>query len=115
MKAAWLESAACAQIGDPDLWFPPRGGTARPAQRVCAACPVAAECLELWRSLPPDLAIHGVWAGRTGRVQLVHTDDKPCAGCGEPIPRGQRRRCDPCTVERRAETQRGYRRQRVAS
>ena len=42
---AWMSQALCAQV-DPDLWFQEKGGSSRPAKRVCAACPVADECLQ---------------------------------------------------------------------
>ena len=58
--------ALCAQT-DPEMFFPEKGGNLRPARAVCAACPVTAECLELWRSLPPNQAVYGVWGGRSSR------------------------------------------------
>jgi WhiB family redox-sensing transcriptional regulator len=39
----WMDRALCAQLA-PDAWFP-EGGPATSARRVCAACPVRAECL----------------------------------------------------------------------
>ena len=41
----WAEDALCAQT-DPELFFPDKGGTCAPARRVCARCPVRAECLQ---------------------------------------------------------------------
>jgi WhiB family redox-sensing transcriptional regulator len=41
----WADSALCAQT-DPELFFPGKGGTSAPAKRICAACPVRAECLQ---------------------------------------------------------------------
>ncbi len=43
--AGWEASALCAQT-DPDTFFPEKGGASTPAKRVCAVCPVRAECLE---------------------------------------------------------------------
>ena len=48
----------------PDLFYPQRGGTARPAKLICEFCPVKQECL--------DYAIengekHGVWGGLSER------------------------------------------------
>lgn len=40
----WTDQALCAQV-DPEIFFPPRGDMAFPAKRVCARCPVKAECL----------------------------------------------------------------------
>lgn len=41
----WREAAICAQT-DPEAYFPIKGGSTRPAKRVCAVCPVTTECLE---------------------------------------------------------------------
>ncbi len=44
--SAWRDRAACVALGvDPEVFFPDRGGSARPAKRVCARCPVRAACL----------------------------------------------------------------------
>jgi len=40
------EGALCAQVGMPDMWFPEPGANLSAAKRVCAECPLAAECLE---------------------------------------------------------------------
>lgn len=42
----WQDDALCAQI-DPDLFFPESGDwlAARQAKEICAACPVAEQCL----------------------------------------------------------------------
>ncbi len=40
----WTDQAVCAQV-DPEIFFPPRGDMGFPAKRVCARCPVRAECL----------------------------------------------------------------------
>lgn len=59
----WTESALCAQV-DTEIFFPEMGGSLRAAKRVCAMCPVAAECLEY------ALVNHeefGVWGGRSAR------------------------------------------------
>lgn len=57
----WGASALCAQT-DPELFFPPRGESPRPAKSVCARCPVQWPCLE-WALTDPDL--HGVVGGTT--------------------------------------------------
>ena len=41
---AWTADALCAQT-DPEAFFPPQGGLSTDGLRVCAACPVTAECL----------------------------------------------------------------------
>ncbi len=66
----WAEQALCAQA-DPDTWFPEQGRhtlTAK-AKRICAACPVRAECLDYaltgadtWRGITT-----GIWGGTTPR------------------------------------------------
>jgi WhiB family redox-sensing transcriptional regulator len=46
---AWMEFALCAET-DPELFFPEKGAASsqiRAAKRVCAACPVTAQCLDL--------------------------------------------------------------------
>ncbi|UIX29471.1 WhiB family transcriptional regulator [Streptomyces sp. GQFP] len=72
----WLRQAACAGE-DPELFFPV--GTAGPAlrdiataKRVCARCPVAAQCLD-WALRSGQTS--GVWGG-TGedeRAELLRT------------------------------------------
>jgi WhiB family redox-sensing transcriptional regulator len=62
----WRDRALCAQV-DPDLWFPEKGCSPRPAVRICQDCPVRAECLSY------ALAHHewwGVWGGLTYRERL---------------------------------------------
>ncbi len=41
----WMSDAACAETA-PDMFFPDKGGSTREVKRVCAVCPVVAECLE---------------------------------------------------------------------
>lgn len=43
---AWQDEALCAEVGDDDLWFPPKGGSTRTAKAICARCPVREPCLE---------------------------------------------------------------------
>lgn len=40
----WRDDAACRDIDDPDIFFPPKGNTYRAARRVCLSCPVRLEC-----------------------------------------------------------------------
>jgi len=58
----WRAQAACAQL-DPALFFPD-GGEAETwqAKRVCAACPVRAECLRFALAGPEP---YGIWGGLT--------------------------------------------------
>jgi WhiB family transcriptional regulator, redox-sensing transcriptional regulator len=55
----WVEGALCAQT-DPEVFFPKDGGPIGRARRVCAACPVVADCLEY--ALANEEAF-GVWGG----------------------------------------------------
>ena len=66
--ADWMERALCAQV-DPELFYPEIGGDARPARRICQACPVIDQCLQ--HSLDTEEE-HGVWGGltRTERRKL---------------------------------------------
>jgi len=59
----WQDAALCAQT-DPELFFPEKGGSVRAPKQVCAACPVAAECLEfaLENRIP-----FGIFGGTTER------------------------------------------------
>jgi WhiB family redox-sensing transcriptional regulator len=63
----WAEQALCAQ-SDPNAWFPEPGGRGQPAAlRICAACPVRAQCLDhalagadTWQGIST-----GIWGGTT--------------------------------------------------
>jgi WhiB family redox-sensing transcriptional regulator len=62
----WQDHAACLPL-DPELFFPiGTTGAAVPqieqAKRICAQCPVMAECLEFALSSRQD---YGVWGGLT--------------------------------------------------
>ena len=58
----WRDRALCAlPLFDADDWFPPRGpDPGRKAKAVCAACPVAAECLGY--ALEHGIR-EGIWGG----------------------------------------------------
>lgn len=57
----WGDRAECLRAG-PDLHYPPKGGDALPAQRLCAVCPVRRECLA--EAVRQDER-HGIWGGMT--------------------------------------------------
>lgn len=63
LPGAWVEEALCAQT-DPEEFFPPKGRSPREAKKVCAACPVAAECLAYALD---NGERHGVWGGLSER------------------------------------------------
>jgi len=61
----WRDFALCAEA-DPDAFFPEKGGSTRNARRVCAACPVAPQCLEFALAHMHhrhDAGMFGIWAG----------------------------------------------------
>ena len=60
---AWRADALCAET-DPEAFFPEKGGSTRDAKRVCAGCPVRAECLEF--ALAGDERF-GIWGGLSER------------------------------------------------
>lgn len=58
-----MDESACTQDDD-KLFFPnglTKGGDALEAKRICAACPVFAECHQFTADGPTPS--HGVWAG----------------------------------------------------
>jgi WhiB family redox-sensing transcriptional regulator len=59
----WRDEGLCAQT-DPDAFFPDKGGSVKPAKKVCAACPVQALCLEY--ALAHDER-YGIWGGLSER------------------------------------------------
>lgn len=87
---AWQDQAAC-RGHDAELFFPELGDTDRRiprAKKICAGCPVRADCLEAAMRMEAGLYYRsGVWGGlsakqrrelhrcRTGRCQ--HTDGCP--------------------------------------
>ena len=69
--SGWWDEVVCAQT-DPELFFPETGNRPREAKKVCARCPVRAECLTY--ALTQD-RVYGVWGGTTEqeRRQLTTT------------------------------------------
>lgn len=57
---------------DPDLWFPPVGGTgsagSKLAKMLCRSCPIVAECLAYALDHPEVL---GIWGGASNRERDV--------------------------------------------
>ncbi len=68
MTTPVLAGAVCATV-DPELWFPPPGGSTKAAKELCFTCPVRVACLEVAMASP----VLGVWAGTTtqDRVRLA--------------------------------------------
>lgn len=65
----WMDRGLCAEIGDPDAWFPEKGASTRTAKRVCAACDVRQQCLDYALGTGQ---VDGVWGGTSPeeRVEL---------------------------------------------
>jgi hypothetical protein len=59
-RPAWHAQAACRGAG-PASWFPGRGDDVRPAQAVCATCPVAEPCAAAGEGET------GIWGGMSER------------------------------------------------
>jgi hypothetical protein len=57
----WHADGLCQQV-DPELFYPEKGETAKPAKAVCDRCDVRDKCLQ-W-ALDNDEK-HGVWGGKT--------------------------------------------------
>ena len=41
----WQTLSLCAQV-DPEIFYPEKGGSTKPAKQVCLSCEVRTECLE---------------------------------------------------------------------
>lgn len=70
-SVAWMDNALCAQA-DPDVWFSETGHTAA-AQRICARCPVQANCLAHVEDLEAPMygRRYGTWAGLPGATRTA--------------------------------------------
>lgn len=66
-EIAWQDWGMCSQTS-PDAFFPDKGQPTAAAKRVCATCPVQAECLEY--ALANDERF-GVWGGLSERERRV--------------------------------------------
>jgi WhiB family redox-sensing transcriptional regulator len=76
---AWKLDAAC-RGSDVSLFFPLKGEDSRPAQRVCAGCPVRAECESYAGSL---WITAGVWGGLSERQRRVARSERRKARSGQ--------------------------------
>ena len=68
MDADWMEVGKCKDLS-PSIFFPSDGVGVQEAQRICAECPVADQCLEYALTERVD---HGVWGGKSERVDKAH-------------------------------------------
>jgi WhiB family transcriptional regulator, redox-sensing transcriptional regulator len=77
----WQSNAACRDVPDPDIFFPEKGKNgddAKHAKQICAACPVAAQCLEYAFAIRQgyDYGIYGgLTAGERARLLLSRSRD----------------------------------------
>ena len=62
-REPWMDDGLCAQTF-PEAFFPEQGSSARDAKRICAACPVKAQCLEYALRNGERF---GVWGGLSER------------------------------------------------
>jgi WhiB family redox-sensing transcriptional regulator len=60
---SWMADARCRDV-PPEVFFPSDGAGVEVAQRYCAVCPVAGQCLEY--ALDNHIE-HGVWGGASER------------------------------------------------
>lgn len=60
---AWTVDALCAQT-DPEVFFPEKSGTTKPAKRICDGCPVRQQCLDY--ALDNEEPF-GIWGGLSVR------------------------------------------------
>lgn len=63
LRPAWHREAACRGLGTA-MFFPGRGEDLRPAQAICAGCPVTTACAAAAAS---DPLTEGIWAGVSTR------------------------------------------------
>lgn len=62
-EATWRDSALCAQT-DPDTFYPEKGGSTRPAKRLCGSCEVRQQCLDYALTNGERF---GIWGGLSER------------------------------------------------
>lgn len=60
---SWQNDAQCVGV-DPDLFFPERGASTRPAKTICRHCPVQVDCLVFAIC---NGAKHGIYGGTSER------------------------------------------------
>lgn len=98
----WMRDAAC-KGSNPDLFFPTTGEDPRPAQRICATCPVKEQCADY--GIGEEMGIYGGLTGKqrerlrrqhefkrmkplrrqhgtlAGFYQHAHLGEKACRAC----------------------------------
>lgn len=85
----WQDRAACRDVGDPELFFPPTGPPSQRVFQLCDPCPVRVECLDYALSAEsPDRANvgnrHGIWGGTTPqeRASIAREQSRGQQHCG---------------------------------
>ncbi|KNX35954.1 hypothetical protein VV01_21525 [Luteipulveratus halotolerans] len=63
LRPSWQKHALCAKT-DPETFYPERGQSSAPAERICRKCRVAAECLDYALAHGERF---GVWGGTSER------------------------------------------------
>jgi WhiB family redox-sensing transcriptional regulator len=69
----WRDSALCTQT-DVESFFPRKGESGKDAKKVCAACPVATQCLQY--AIDHDERF-GIWGGFSERERRALMRDTP--------------------------------------
>lgn len=82
-REPWMDGALCAQMGDFDVFFPPKGHPSREAKDICSRCDVISECA-LYALTNTEL--QGIWGGLSDRDRIRMRRDGPagviCPTCG---------------------------------
>lgn len=68
----WMQHGTCTYEGDPDWWFPEKGGPMvteqiRLAQTICSHCPVQLQCL----AYANEHHERGIWGGLTEQQRTL--------------------------------------------
>ena len=79
-RPAWHDLARCAET-DPEMFFPEKGESTRPAKRVCAGCEVRAECLQDALDRGERFGVWGGLSERERRALAARLAASP-PGCG---------------------------------
>lgn len=86
------DGALCREVGDPDLWFPEKGGPANSARAVCNVCPLREKCLD-WAIANNEV---GIWGGTSERQRRKLAKARAAAG----VPRKPKaRHVQPCGTD----------------
>ena len=69
---SWMDDALCAEIGDVEMFFPPRSSTAPHAFATCRRCEVQDECLNYAQATTVDgVVTEGIWGGTSKRQRAA--------------------------------------------